>query len=418
MFTNSSAAVERAIYELRINGREDAEKIAVFMTDGIVDTGDAAADVAATKWMRDDLTAEASELDIKIFGIAFTENADFQLIQSLARRTGARYFRATTADDLETVFTHVHEALEEAAEELEAKAQAAVEELEAAKAAEEAAVRAAQEATLLAEAEAAARAAAEQVAKLAKEQAAKAAADAERKAQEAAAKAAQTATRQANAQAAAQAAAQQEAETKPDIVWLLLVGGGSVVVLIGLVMIVKAFRGSSGDGTSGHKVAQPEAFLRDMSGISGLDRHELKSPFVNIGRIPSGLSGDIQDIVIDLKTVGRQHAAIEFKEHSYWLRDQSSLNGTFLNGSRIETEVRLSHGDLVAFHDHEFRFAMPSMQDSDKTVMAGDEGADGDRTVLAGGDDLGAEMEPAESPEYADDAVRHLVDEYKKRRID
>ncbi len=39
-FTNTPSGVERAIYELKSNGREDAEKIIILLTDGIVDTGE------------------------------------------------------------------------------------------------------------------------------------------------------------------------------------------------------------------------------------------------------------------------------------------------------------------------------------------------------------------------------------------
>ena len=100
------------------------DKIAIFMTDGIVDTGDTAADLVSAKWMREDLAAEAAEHEVKIFGIAFTENADFQLIQSLARRTGARYFRATTADQLVDVFDRIQDVIDEAAEQAAFEAEA------------------------------------------------------------------------------------------------------------------------------------------------------------------------------------------------------------------------------------------------------------------------------------------------------
>ena len=40
------------------------------MTDGIVDTGDANRDLEKSKWMREDLAADAAENEIKVFGIA------------------------------------------------------------------------------------------------------------------------------------------------------------------------------------------------------------------------------------------------------------------------------------------------------------------------------------------------------------
>ena len=93
-YTNIPAAMERAIFELKSTSRADANKVIVFMTDGIVDTGNAAVDGAKTNWLREELAAEAAESSIRIFGIAFTQEADFFLIQSLAKKTAGEYFRA------------------------------------------------------------------------------------------------------------------------------------------------------------------------------------------------------------------------------------------------------------------------------------------------------------------------------------
>jgi uncharacterized protein YegL len=108
LYTNSPAAIESAIYDLKNNGREEARKIIVFMTDGIVDTGNADRDLEKTKWLKEDLAADAADAGIRIFGIAFTENADFELIQSLAQKTKGEYYRALLADDLQNVFSKLN----------------------------------------------------------------------------------------------------------------------------------------------------------------------------------------------------------------------------------------------------------------------------------------------------------------------
>ena len=468
LFTNSSAAVERAIYELRINGRPDAEKIAIFMTDGIVDTGDANADLASAKWMREDLAAEAAEQQVKIFGIAFTENADFQLIQSLARRTGADYFRATTAADLANVFNRIQDVLAQAAEEARTLAQEKAQALAQTQAKEQAelADKLAQEAKAVAEEQAQALAsiipepvpepvaietvepplksntAAGSVALEAPELNLGAA---QREASVDSMVAGQPLSEDGKSEPSIQTPSSSVQPTTPSLplpppddpgtLWLLVVGGGSVVVLFGLFLIVRAFRSRPAEtGAAGARTSHAEAFLRDMSGVSGSDRNDLKASFVMVGRIPSGLSGDYQDIVIDSNTIGRQHAVIEYRDYAYWLRDQNSLNGTFVNGTRIQAEVRLNHGDRIAFHEHEFRFGMPSMQDSDKTVMAGAGTGDGDQTVLSAGESLGPPIGdmPAErmiprndeiaprpaapspgSDGYADEAARKLVERFQ-----
>ncbi|MEQ8660344.1 MAG: VWA domain-containing protein, partial [Gammaproteobacteria bacterium] len=114
-YTNSPAAIERAIYELKNGVRDGAAQVIVFMTDGIVDTGNAGIDAEKTKWLREELAADAAANGIRVFGIAFTENADFFLIQSLAAKTGGEYFRATGAADLAGVFGAVQDKLSVAA---------------------------------------------------------------------------------------------------------------------------------------------------------------------------------------------------------------------------------------------------------------------------------------------------------------
>lgn len=109
--TDSPAGIERAMYELKSRGRKDATKVIIFMTDGIVDTGDKTRDVERAKWLREDLATESEKLGIRIFGIAFTDKADFQLIQALGERTGGGYFRAATADDISGIFKDIDTAL-------------------------------------------------------------------------------------------------------------------------------------------------------------------------------------------------------------------------------------------------------------------------------------------------------------------
>ena len=109
---DSPAAVERAIYELKTNKRDGGDQFIIFMTDGIVDTGNPA-DVEKTKWLREDLAVDAADNGIKVFAIAFTEYADFFLIQSLAKKTHGEYFRALSPADLAGVFDTVHAKLSE-----------------------------------------------------------------------------------------------------------------------------------------------------------------------------------------------------------------------------------------------------------------------------------------------------------------
>jgi pSer/pThr/pTyr-binding forkhead associated (FHA) protein/Mg-chelatase subunit ChlD len=110
-FTNSPAAIERAIYELKTHGRKDAQKNIIFLTDGIVDTGDKNQDLEKEKWLKEDLARESKKAGIRIVGIAFTDDADFLLIQTLAIKTDGEYFRAYKAADIQGVFEKINQVI-------------------------------------------------------------------------------------------------------------------------------------------------------------------------------------------------------------------------------------------------------------------------------------------------------------------
>ena len=105
--TNTPAGIERAIYELKTDGRPLSQKGIVFITDGIVDTGDPLKDQELTTWLKQDLTAQCKQLGIRIFGIALTDAADFSLIQTLALRTDGEYFRTYEASEISGVLKEI-----------------------------------------------------------------------------------------------------------------------------------------------------------------------------------------------------------------------------------------------------------------------------------------------------------------------
>lgn len=111
--TDSPSAIERALYELRENGRESARRAIVFLSDGRIDTGDPQRDFDVAAWLREDLAGASREEGVLIFGIAFTESADYQLMQEVARRTDARYYRAFAPGELISVVDDVLERLSE-----------------------------------------------------------------------------------------------------------------------------------------------------------------------------------------------------------------------------------------------------------------------------------------------------------------
>ena len=59
-----------------------------------------------------------------------------------------------------------------------------------------------------------------------------------------------------------------------------------------------------------------------------------------IGRHPDS------DIFLDDITVSRNHAQLIQKPDGFYIQDQGSLNGTYVNRARVETQ-KLSDGDQV-----------------------------------------------------------------------
>ena len=69
-------------------------------------------------------------------------------------------------------------------------------------------------------------------------------------------------------------------------------------------------------------------------------RFLLDTDEVSAGRHPSS------DVFLDDVTVSRKHAGFLRRENGFELVDQGSLNGTYVNGDRVDS-VRLNSGDEV-----------------------------------------------------------------------
>jgi hypothetical protein len=108
---NNAAGLERAIYELKTKGRGEAQKLIIFLNDGPIDTGDRTQDLDFAKWLREILAQQAADAGIQVYGIAFTENADIQSVQTLAHKTSGSYYRAFTAEDIQPAFIKILSAI-------------------------------------------------------------------------------------------------------------------------------------------------------------------------------------------------------------------------------------------------------------------------------------------------------------------
>lgn len=100
----------------------------------------------------------------------------------------------------------------------------------------------------------------------------------------------------------------------------------------------------------GEVVEQPTAASGGrLTGLEDGIVHEVGANGLSIGRDPAS------DIVIDHAKISRAHARIEASLLGYTLIDSSS-NGVFVNGKRVEQTQRLNQGDAIRVGDVKFRF--------------------------------------------------------------
>jgi molecular chaperone GrpE (heat shock protein) len=98
--SNLSAGVERAIYELRENGRGNAERVILIVSDGRRAGATSAATEDNTRWLLSGLTDEAKRNGVRIATTVLGNEPDFRIAQTMALATGGSYFRALTATSL------------------------------------------------------------------------------------------------------------------------------------------------------------------------------------------------------------------------------------------------------------------------------------------------------------------------------
>lgn len=304
LWTQTAAGIERALYELRNEGRPDATRAIVLMTDGIVDTGNAARNAELHQWLRQDLANQAKREGVLIFGIAFTERADFQLLQSLAATTGGEYFRVLSADGISRTLKRLDSVL------LSAGARLPEEQPSAAGAAGLAVP------------------SAEPV--------------------------------------AAPAVEPDDTSHGPRWGWWFAIAAALLAITVALAWALRLFRGRASDaaGAADGRDHGPAGVL-----FNGQERHELGGQTVIIGRA-GGNDPTRQYIIVPEKTVGRWHATIERRGQTFWVRDEGSVNGTYINDERVIGEQPLKHRDTLRLHTHVYEFEIPELADADRTQLS------------------------------------------------
>ncbi|MGH8656450.1 MAG: VWA domain-containing protein [Gammaproteobacteria bacterium] len=345
LFTNIPAAFEQALYELKTKGRENALKSIILLTDGIVDTGDKRRDLDRTRWLREELAADAAMQGITVFGVGLGAKSDIQLLQSLAQRTQGDYFRASKADDLSAILVRIEQAM--------AQNLPPPKELKEAKT---------EKYTVAAD-------------KVTEPSQTEQIPDA--KPIDLSPKSAPT-TPLPPQVPTPQRSEKPQADGKawpPDFDLRVLALGAAAFLLVGLIFSLLArgrrYARSETSTTIGPLSVEriPTSYLYDINGITDYERFKLSGRVTQVGRIPPEQRETVEHIVIPLPTVGRRHAVLEYKHHTFWLVDQKSVNGTFVNGQRVFDEVCLKHGDRIRFHEAEFEFVQEGMDRADQTLL-------------------------------------------------
>ncbi|MGH6636683.1 MAG: VWA domain-containing protein [Gammaproteobacteria bacterium] len=345
LFTNIPAAFEQALYELKTNGREDALKSIILLTDGIVDTGDKGRDLERSRWLREELAADAARQGITVFGIGLGAKSDIQLLQSLAQRTQGDYFRASEPDDLSEILIRIEKAM---AQKLAARIALNKTKTEKVTVAEEKVT-----------------------------EPSKAAQIPNARPNDISPKSAhKTPLPPAVPKLQQPAKPQPAGETWPPYLDLRTLGLGAAAFLLvalafSLLTRSRRYASSKKDTAIGPLSVEriPTTYLYDINGITDFERYELRGRVTQVGRIPPDQRETVEHIVIPLPTVGRRHAVLEYKHHTFWLVDQKSVNGTFVNGQRVFDEVCLKHGDRIRFHEAEFEFVQEAMDRADQTLL-------------------------------------------------
>jgi FHA domain/zinc-ribbon domain len=104
----------------------------------------------------------------------------------------------------------------------------------------------------------------------------------------------------------------------------------------------------TGDQLEELGIERPALVVRSGGGRTGEAFH-LEGERTTIGRSPDC------GVFLDDVTVSRRHAVLHERDGRYSIEDQGSLNGTFLNRSRIET-AELSDGDELQIGKYRLTF--------------------------------------------------------------
>jgi serine/threonine protein kinase len=126
--------------------------------------------------------------------------------------------------------------------------------------------------------------------------------------------------------------------------------------VMALFSAVEAAYGSSGppSGAGKKKASTPTSMSPQAMLVVRQGEHRGRSFAVQQGMCCIGRSRT-NDVRLSQRGVSRRHAVIRWARGSFWLQDEQSLHGTYLNGRRVQAQ-RLTNGDQIQIGDTVFEF--------------------------------------------------------------
>ena len=111
LFTNLYDALAAGHDILSKENKKERSKIIVLMSDGMMDVGDPAKDRDLADRIYNEMAVALEDKGIRVYAIAFTDQADRVLLEKISKRTGGFYNLALSDKEFHMVFTSIFESL-------------------------------------------------------------------------------------------------------------------------------------------------------------------------------------------------------------------------------------------------------------------------------------------------------------------
>ncbi len=109
VYTNLYAALATGLSLLAESNSDGAPRYLILLSDGHMDTGDAAQNRALTKRLREELLPTLRQQGVKVYSIAFTGESDTELLQTIATDSGGLFQLIQERTGLHDAFAKIFE---------------------------------------------------------------------------------------------------------------------------------------------------------------------------------------------------------------------------------------------------------------------------------------------------------------------